>query len=138
MSASPNVVSIPDVKGMRIPARPGFWTDERVEKLRRCISVERLSAMEIASSLGCTKNMVIGRCYREGIALPRARCSNTPDHITPNPFPEVGCCLYGHGDPGEPGFHFCGAPNLPGKVYCSEHCAQTYEKRSDPDQSVAL
>jgi GcrA cell cycle regulator len=138
MIASPNVVSIPDVKG-RIPAPPGFWTEERVRELHKCLSVdvERLSASKIASSLGCTKNTVIGRCYREGVALPLARCSSVPKHITPNPFPERGCCLYGYGNPGEPGFHFCGKPNLPGKCYCAEHCAQAYVK-PDPDRMAAL
>ena len=35
-------------------------------------------------------------------------------------------CLWPIGDPGDPDFHFCGAPAIHGKPYCGEHCARAY------------
>ncbi|WP_018980054.1 GcrA family cell cycle regulator [Saccharibacter floricola] len=40
-------------------------------------------------------------------------------------------CQWPHGDPGTPGFHFCGATPLPGKPYCAEHAAVAYVKIRD-------
>jgi len=39
-------------------------------------------------------------------------------------------CLWPIGDPGEPGFHFCGEPSLAGKPYCAAHAARAYITRS--------
>ncbi|MFT8895676.1 MAG: GcrA family cell cycle regulator [Acetobacter sp.] len=40
-------------------------------------------------------------------------------------------CCWPLGDPGTPGFHFCGATPLPGKPYCAEHAALAYVKLRD-------
>ncbi|NHN87369.1 GcrA family cell cycle regulator [Acetobacter conturbans] len=40
-------------------------------------------------------------------------------------------CCWPLGDPGMPGFHFCGATPLPGKPYCAEHAALAYVKLRD-------
>ncbi|TPW36432.1 GcrA family cell cycle regulator [Oecophyllibacter saccharovorans] len=40
-------------------------------------------------------------------------------------------CQWPNGDPGTPGFHFCGGPPLPGKPYCAEHAAIAYVKLRD-------
>lgn len=40
-------------------------------------------------------------------------------------------CCWPFGDPGTPGFHFCGAKPLPGKPYCAEHAAIAYVKIRD-------
>lgn len=40
-------------------------------------------------------------------------------------------CCWPIGDPGTPGFHFCGATPLPGKPYCAEHAALAYVKLRD-------
>ncbi|MCE0743954.1 GcrA family cell cycle regulator [Acetobacter sicerae] len=40
-------------------------------------------------------------------------------------------CCWPLGDPGTPGFHFCGATPLPGKPYCAEHAAMAYVKLRD-------
>ncbi|WP_040507307.1 GcrA family cell cycle regulator [Gluconobacter morbifer] len=40
-------------------------------------------------------------------------------------------CCWPIGDPGTPGFHFCGATPLPGKPYCAEHAAIAYVKIRD-------
>lgn len=36
-------------------------------------------------------------------------------------------CKWPLGHPGEPDFHFCGAPVNPGFPYCVEHCGQAYQ-----------
>lgn len=46
-------------------------------------------------------------------------------------------CLWPIGDPGDPDFHFCGAPALAGKPYCAEHCAKAYITRSRSDSAAA-
>jgi len=45
-------------------------------------------------------------------------------------------CCWPIGEPGKPGFRFCGAPAMPGKPYCEEHAAIAYvrpkpERRED-------
>src|SRR6266576_6448677 len=100
---------------------PYFWTEARVEHLRRLISDER-RASEVGQLLGCTKNMVIGKCYREGITLPHSPTVWRAAPPSPKPFPESGCCLWGIGNPREPGFRFCGERNAPGnRNYCRIH-----------------
>jgi GcrA cell cycle regulator len=107
---------------------PYFWTEDRVKQLIRLIS-DNLTASEVGKVLGCTKNMVIGKCYRDYITLPRSNTSRRITPPTPNPFPERGCCLWGIGSPGEPGFHFCGESNAPdNRNYCSKHAAKSRRK----------
>jgi GcrA cell cycle regulator len=36
-------------------------------------------------------------------------------------------CKWPLGHPGEPDFHFCGAPSNPGFPYCVEHCGVAYQ-----------
>jgi GcrA cell cycle regulator len=36
-------------------------------------------------------------------------------------------CKWPMGHPGEPDFHFCGAPSNPGFPYCVEHCGVAYQ-----------
>jgi len=46
-------------------------------------------------------------------------------------------CLWPIGDPGDQDFHFCGAPAVPGKPYCDEHCARAYIVRHRNDSEAA-
>lgn len=46
-------------------------------------------------------------------------------------------CLWPIGDPGDQDFHFCGAPAIPGKPYCDEHCARAYIVRTRSDSEAA-
>ncbi|KAA8390721.1 GcrA cell cycle regulator [Acetobacter tropicalis] len=46
-------------------------------------------------------------------------------------------CCWPIGDPGTPGFHFCGAVPLPGKPYCAEHAQIAYVKLRDRRDNVA-
>jgi len=42
-------------------------------------------------------------------------------------------CCWPIGEPGTPGFRFCGAPAIAGKPYCEEHAAVAYV-RAKPDR----
>ena len=138
------------------------WTPERVAELEAHLATKK-SAAAIGRTMGLTKNMIIGRCWRTGAALPLDRGAEkiadadlptlraqravgaalrelaaaygcTPRTIakalkrepkvvyrpTPNPFPQLGTCLYPIGDPGEPGFRFCGCA-AENKGMCAEH-----------------
>ena len=46
-------------------------------------------------------------------------------------------CLWPIGDPGDPDFHFCGAPTVPGKPYCASHCAKAYIVKNRSDSEAA-
>jgi len=46
-------------------------------------------------------------------------------------------CCWPLGDPGTPGFHFCGAAPIPGKPYCQEHASIAYVKLRDRRDNVA-
>ncbi|MBB2200450.1 GcrA family cell cycle regulator [Gluconacetobacter tumulisoli] len=46
-------------------------------------------------------------------------------------------CCWPLGDPGTPGFHFCGATPVPGKPYCVEHAQLAYVKLRDRRDNVA-
>jgi hypothetical protein len=35
-------------------------------------------------------------------------------------------CVFPHGNPGEPGFGFCGEPAVWGRPYCQHHCSIAY------------
>ena len=46
-------------------------------------------------------------------------------------------CLWPIGDPGDPDFHFCGEPAVPGKPYCASHCAKAYIVKNRSDSEAA-
>ncbi|ASC05475.1 hypothetical protein WSS15_13260 [Acetobacter pasteurianus] len=46
-------------------------------------------------------------------------------------------CCWPIGDPGTPGFHFCGATPIPGKPYCEEHAQIAYVRLRDRRDNVA-
>lgn len=79
---------------------------------------------------------------REPVAAPKPepRVAPTPRPAMPPRFSSAGIdrptrrgpsCCWPIGDPGTPGFHFCGATPLPGKPYCAEHAAIAYVKIRD-------
>jgi GcrA cell cycle regulator len=53
----------------------------------------------------------------------------------PRPFARSIACCWPLGEPGAPGFHFCGGEAIPGKPYCVEHAQLAYvrvrERRDD-------
>lgn len=57
------------------------WTPERIEQLRTCIATG-LSCSEIAAEIGVTRNAVIGKIHRLGLApgRPTAGLTSGPAH----------------------------------------------------------
>ena len=105
------------------------WTPKRVSALMALWS-EGLSTSEIGNRLGVTKNAVVGKVHRLG--LPKR---GSPIKQKPKPAEIIalgalrpGMCSWPEGEPGTEDFHFCGAPIVPGKPYCEEHCRRAYVK----------
>jgi GcrA cell cycle regulator len=55
------------------------WTPERVEQLRTCIATG-LSCSEIAAEIGVTRNAVIGKIHRLGLAPGRPASGSEREH----------------------------------------------------------
>ena len=82
------------------------WTPERVEMLNRLFE-EGLPTSEIGRRMGLTKNTIIGRLHRNGMT----RRETGPKFVPQRNFFEFSGpgCLWPHGHPDDPQFHFCGA-----------------------------
>ena len=117
------------------------WTTERIGALTKLWN-GGLSTREIGVRLGVTKNAVVGKAHRLGLSQRKSPIAP----ITPiTPFVErprraeviplekltAGMCSWPEGDPRTPDFHFCGAPAVPDKPYCAEHCARAYVRPKD-------
>lgn len=114
------------------------WTDERIEQLKELWS-EGLTTGEIGKRLGVSKNAVVGKAHRLGLKGRPSPIKRAKNSRQSSPAPKekdkkirsvvdlsANTCRWPIGDPREPGFHFCGAPTLPGKPYCAEHAAIAY------------
>ncbi len=55
----------------------------------------------------------------------------------PRPAGRISACCWPLGEPGTPGFHFCGDPTMPAKPYCDEHAALAYVKVRDRREDAA-
>jgi GcrA cell cycle regulator len=103
------------------------WTPERTAALIALWN-EDICASEIGRRLAITKNAVIGKAFR--LQLRKRRVP------PPTPSQEqsvirmerlsTGMCSWPLGENGPEGFHFCGAPTVPGKPYCATHCRLAY------------
>ena len=103
------------------------WTPTRISVLI-ALWEEGLSTSEIGNRLGVTKNAVIGKVHRLGLAK---RVS--PIHPKPKPAEVIslaalrpGMCSWPEGEPGTLEFNFCGEPVILEKPYCAEHCQRAY------------
>lgn len=130
------------------------WTPERIARMRE-LNAEGWSTSEIAADLGgISRNAVIGKMRRMGIASSnpqRHRAPNrekarpaptkpqpeTPPKPKARPGPPGGVslmdltartCRYPMGDPLEAGFAFCGAEVDPTEPYCETHAAKCYDQ----------
>jgi GcrA cell cycle regulator len=45
-------------------------------------------------------------------------------------------CLWPHGHPDDPHFHFCGGHLVPGKPYCAVHAAIAYVRPKEEKQAA--
>ena len=129
------------------------WTDERVETLKK-LWADGLSASQIAAELGgVTRNAVIGKVHRLGLAgrakSPSSIRGNTAlmqaydfdieaepafvDNVIPlgqrRTLLELTeeTCRWPIGDPGQPDFFFCGGQSITGLPYCAYHSRVAYQ-----------
>lgn len=125
--------------------RPSLdWADDEVAILKRGIAAG-LCARQIAAQLPRRNRiMVNAKAWRLGMAVAAPRMSNDGDQrrdtrpisdnelFTPvalrKPLEELerGDCHWPNGMPGEPGFHYCSKPSVPGKPYCEAHCRRAF------------
>jgi GcrA cell cycle regulator len=96
------------------------WTAEETAAIEAWAREEITMAQALARCPELTKSMIIGRAHR--LKLREGRPSVIPKKAEPPPaLPKASqTCQFPHGDPGEPGFHFCGAPVARvGGSYCA-------------------
>ena len=108
------------------------WTPDRVAELKRLWATGATTA-EIGRMLDITKNAVVGKCHRLGLPgrpspIKRVAAKTPP---APAPAPTVveyhgPPCQWPFGEPGKEDFYFCGAPAIPERPYCEEHCKLAY------------
>lgn len=113
------------------------WTDEQTTELRRLWENET-PVLDIMRALDMNHNQVVGKAFRMGLTrrqhAPGAQLRPRKREVEIKRKREMyeiepllaRTCQYPHGDPRDPGFHFCGDPVHPGKPYCPSHCAVTY------------
>ena len=111
------------------------WTQERVATLTKLWNAGR-SAGEIASHLGeVSRNAVNGKVHRLGLSgrpspIRVERKLQALVSLAERP------CQWPFGDPGEPGFHFCGKEAVAEKPYCADHDARAYHKANNNLESA--
>ena len=132
-----------------------IWNDEKVRKLRDLWSAG-LSGSQIAKKLKTTRSAILGKAHRLNL---QSRTSGRNKVVAPKTIavaPKTiavvrkkpaaakqpyffdallslkdGLCHYPIGHVDQPGFHFCLAPALTHKPYCSEHYGLCYEPKKD-------
>ena len=81
-----------------------------------------------------TKNTIIGRLHRNGMT----RRETGPKFVSQRNFFDFSGpgCLWPHGHPDDPQFHFCGHHPLDGKPYCAVHAAIAYIRPREEKQAA--
>jgi len=112
-----------------------MWNDEKINRLKKLWS-EGLTTGEIGKRLSVSKNAVVGKAHRLGlkgrpspIKRPaRAVEAKKPADVKVFTLTDLSSqtCRWPIGDPKHEDFRFCGKSVVPGKPYCSEHCATAY------------
>lgn len=107
------------------------WTSERVNALR-ALWKEGLPTSEIGRRLGVTKNAVVGKVHRLGLAKRQSPIREKPQEVTIIKMESLsaGMCSWPEGDPGTDNFRFCGKAAVVSKPYCADHCAKAYVKNT--------
>jgi GcrA cell cycle regulator len=83
MGASTQRKTIPPAAATpKVVAHGATWTVERVEELKACFG-EGLSCSAIAAQIGVSRNAVIGKLNRLGLARPRSTPARDPDAKRP-------------------------------------------------------
>lgn len=108
------------------------WPDDQKQKLRTLWN-RGLSAGEIAGRMPeYSRNAIIGQAHRLGLSS-RPSPIKPKRSVTLNPGPRD--CQWPHGDPKQPGFHFCGAPVFEHRPYCPTHLVKSRRKVYAPRQT---
>jgi len=119
------------------------WTPERIAALI-ALWEEGLTTSVIGERLGITKNAVVGKVHRLGLPK-RVTSPRAPAPVEEKPRGEMikldklsnGMCCWPEGEPGSEDFRFCGAPAVPEKPYCVEHCRRAYVRITKDGRKVA-
>jgi GcrA cell cycle regulator len=131
------------------------WTDERTDRLRE-LYAEGHSCGYIARDIGgLTRNAIIGKIHRLGLRRPEGADTNEPKEPRRRRIMDIALprlpigknhdgraipktqrksllelrvrdCRFPFGEPGYPGFFFCGAPTVNLRPYCAIHCRIVY------------
>ncbi len=89
--------------------------------------------------------LAVGTLARTAAEFGRqATSSSTPPAASPSvgtsaprPYARRIACCWPLGEPGAPGFHFCGAEAVPGKPYCAAHAQLAYVRLRDRRDDAA-
>ncbi len=101
------------------------WTAERIAELKHLWAAGTPTA-EIGRRLGVSKNAVVGKVHRLGLAGRPSPIRKFQAAVVDIVVDSGRPCQWPFGDPGADDFHFCGAPALTDKPYCPDHCARAY------------
>lgn len=106
----------------------GTWQAPDRDAVVAQMRADNVSITKIAEHFGVSRNTVVGRCARLGLCVPRPPKPAPPEPPRLARLDELGPddCRWPIGEPNEPGFGFCGAPQAPGRPYCAEHTAKAY------------
>ena len=115
------------------------WTPGRIDVLI-AFWKEGLPTSEIGRRLRVTKNAVVGKVHRLGLANRRPPIDSKPTEAKIIKLDDLGAgmCSWPEGEPGTDAFRFCGRPAVAGKPYCGEHCARAYVKSSVDRGATAI
>ena len=115
------------------------WPADQVAELKRLWLEDQLSCTDIGKALGKSKSAVVGKAFRERLPNKKAHASNRRKPVAQLPsrvLPVARSCAWPIGEPGEPGFHFCGAPHVEGSSYCADHHKVAYKPYKLPLRAV--
>ena len=112
---------------MTVETKTAAWTPERIQRLAE-LWEEGLPTRVIGEHMGITKNAVVGKVHRLGLAKRASPIApkQPPAEVVRLEGLGFDMCCWPFGEPGTPDFRFCGRQALADKPYCAEHCKRAY------------
>jgi GcrA cell cycle regulator len=120
---------------LNLPARPSPIRREAVEGGAR-----RPAPPRPARPAGMTPRTTLPPVAPAAAVIASPMPAPAPRPAVVTSFPRFGAaraCCWPLGEPGQPGFRFCGSDSLAGKPYCAEHAAVAYVKARDRREDAA-